>query len=248
MPARGCGASRRPDSGPDWTGFARSDRWVIRNAVRVILIAAKELAAAKTRLASAMPPAERRALAEAMFRDVLEAAIAARRRDYVAVVTSDRILLGLARSSGALAIDEEFPRGLNAAVRLATNALVAEGATEVATVLSDIPLVTADDIDAAFDSRPARPGVVLVPSHDLTGTNIIVRTPPGVVATRFGRASLARHLEDCRGLGLACWVVAMARPAFDLDTMSDLIEFVRSPGVTHTYNHLARLGLGQGRP
>jgi 2-phospho-L-lactate/phosphoenolpyruvate guanylyltransferase len=216
-----------------------------KNAVRVVLIAAKELAFAKTRLAPALPAAERTALAEAMFRDVLGAAMSAY-ADHVAVVSSDRSLLGAARGAGALIIDEEFPRGLNAAVRLAVGALVAEGATEVATVLSDIPLVTSEDINSAFAELPDRPGVVLIPSRGLIGTNIIVRTPPDIIATRFGRSSLARHLEDCRRLGVACRVVRNSRAAIDLDRVSDLVEFVRVPTTTHTFNQLARLGIAQG--
>jgi 2-phospho-L-lactate/phosphoenolpyruvate guanylyltransferase len=217
-----------------------------KGAVRVVLIAAKELALAKTRLAPAIAPAERRALAEAMFRDVLGAALGVRAADQVAVVTSDRALLELARGAGAIAIDEEFPRGLNAAVRLATTALAAEGATEVATVLSDIPLVAAEDIAAALAELPARPGVVLVPSHELTGTNIIVRAPAQIVPTRFGRLSLAHHLDDCSRLGVECKVVRMARAAIDLDVVSDLIEFMRTPSATHTFNHLARIGISHG--
>jgi 2-phospho-L-lactate guanylyltransferase len=213
--------------------------------VRVVLIAAKELALAKSRLGPALGAAERRALAEAMFRDVLGAAIGAS-ADHVAVVTSDRSLLDLARDAGAIAIDEEFPRGLNAAVRLATAALAAEGATEVATVLSDIPLVTAADIDAAFGEVPRNSGVVLVPSHELTGTNIIVRMPPEIMATRFGHLSLARHLHDCRRLNLPYRVVRMPRAAIDLDLVEDLIEFMRTPSTTHTFNQLARLGIAHG--
>ena len=172
------------------TWLARGGCWAYKSAVRVILIAAKELALAKTRLSPAMPPPERLALAEAMFRDVLGAAMGAPGGSHVAVVTSDRRLLDLARSAGAIAIDEEFPRGLNAAVRLATSALISGGASEVATVLSDIPLVTSEDI-AAVCKLPGHPGVVLVPSRELTGTNIMVRTPPDIVPTRFGRLSLA---------------------------------------------------------
>lgn len=216
-----------------------------KSAVRVVLIAAKELVLAKTRLASDLPPSERRALAEAMFRDVLGAAMRASAADHVAVVTSDRGLLAMARGAGALAIDEEFPRGLNAAVRLATGALVAEGATEMATVLSDIPRVTGEDINAAFAELPAHPGVVLVPSREFTGTNIIVRTPPDVVPTRFGRLSLARHLDDCRRMGVPCRVVRMMRAAIDLDLVRDLLEFARVPSATHTFNQLARLGIAQ---
>src|SRR5271166_386240 len=91
-----------------------------KDRVRFILIAAKELAFAKTRLASALPEPERRMLAEAMFRDVLAASMGSRRAEKVAVVSSDAGLLALAREAGAIAIDEEYPRGLNVAVGLAT--------------------------------------------------------------------------------------------------------------------------------
>jgi 2-phospho-L-lactate guanylyltransferase (CobY/MobA/RfbA family) len=149
----------------------------------------------------------------------------------------------LARSAGALTIDEEFPRGLNAAVGLATSALIADGARTVCTVLSDIPLIAAEDIDAVFAAMPAEGGVVLVPSRDFSGTNIICRSPAGTVATRFGRMSLVRHLDDCRSSGVGARVLRLARPALDLDVIADLAEFERVGSATHTQNQLARLGI-----
>lgn len=211
--------------------------------MRFILIAAKQLEFAKTRLAGAFAPGERRALAEAMFRDVLAASSGARAADHVAVVTSDGALLELARSARALTIDEEFPRGLNAAVALATRALIAQGAEMVCTVLSDIPLVTAEDIDAVFAAMPSGRGAVLVPSRDFSGTNIICRSPADAVATRFGRMSLIRHLDDCRTTDLPATVLRLARPALDLDVIADLAEFERAGSPTHTQNQLARLGI-----
>ena len=50
--------------------------------VRAILIAAKHLAFAKTRLGRAVGDADRIALAEAMFRDVLAAALSARAAEH----------------------------------------------------------------------------------------------------------------------------------------------------------------------
>jgi 2-phospho-L-lactate/phosphoenolpyruvate guanylyltransferase len=211
--------------------------------VRFILIAAKQLEFAKTRLAGAFAPGERRALAEAMFRDVLAASSGARAADHVAVVTSDGALLELARSARALTIDEEFPRGLNAAVALATRALIAQGAEMVCTVLSDIPLSTAEDIDAVFAAMPPSRGVVLVPSRDFSGTNIICRSPADAVPTRFGRMSLIRHLDDCRTTDLPATVLRLTRPALDLDVIADLAEFERAGSPTHTQNQLARLGI-----
>ena len=211
--------------------------------MRSILVVAKELDYAKTRLAPALPPGERRALAEAMFRDVLAASLGAQEADSVAIVTSDRLLLEIGRAAGALTIDEEYPRGLNVAVALATAQLASLGAETVCTVLSDIPMISAEDIDTVFRAMPSGRGVVLVPSRDFSGTNVIARSPADVVPTRFGRMSLLRHREDCRNRGIPCEVIRLARPALDLDLTSDLAEFVQAGSTTHTQNHLARLGI-----
>lgn len=211
--------------------------------MRVVLIAAKHLAFAKTRLAPVMGEAERRALAEAMFRDVLAAAMASRSADRVAVVTSDPGLLVAARTAGAIGVDEEYPRGLNAAVRLATGALAAAGASELCTVLSDIPLVTGRDIDQVFAAMPKGRGAVLVPSRDFSGTNIIARSPADAISTMFGHLSLVRHLDECRRAALPCEILRQSGPALDLDLLSDLLEFVRTAGPSNTLNQLVRLGL-----
>ena len=213
--------------------------------MRAVLIAAKKLTLAKTRLTPVLPSvSERSSLAEAMFRDVLRAALSARIPERVTVVTCDPALMKLARNTGAIVIDEEYPRGLNVAVRLATTELAAAGMTCICTLLSDIPLVTGDDIDAAFTAMPSKPGAVtLVPSLDCSGTNIIVRRPPDVIATQFGRFSLIRHLEDCRQRNIACETLRLERPALDLDIPADLLEFECRHSHTHTQAHLARLSL-----
>jgi 2-phospho-L-lactate guanylyltransferase len=212
--------------------------------VRAILIAAKHLALAKTRLGRVMGAADRIALAEAMFRDVLGAALSARAAQHVAVVSSDPALLAIARGAGALIIDEEFPRGLNAAVHLASAALAAQGVSELCTILSDIPLVSGQDIEAVFAALAEEGrGVVLVPSRDLSGTNMIARSPAEAIPTRFGSQSLARHLEECYRLGLPSQVVRLRGPALDLDQFEDLTEFVSVPSMTHTFSQLTRLGI-----
>jgi len=215
--------------------------------VRAVLIAAKQLALAKTRLIPALPAvSERSSLAAAMFRDVLSAALSAQTPERVIVVTCDPVLMMVARNTRAAVINEEYPRGLNVAVRLATTKLIAAGTTCICTLLSDIPLVTGDDIDAAFAAMPFQErAVTLVPSRDFSGTNIIVRKPPDVIATQFGRFSLLRHLDDCRQQGIACQIVRLERPALDLDVPADLQEFERRHSPTHTQAHLARLSLAQ---
>jgi 2-phospho-L-lactate guanylyltransferase len=198
---------------------------------------------AKTRLRAVCPVDQRIALAEAMFRDVLAASLSAQAADRVAVVTSDRTLLATAQEAGALTIDEGFPRGLNAAVAMASAALAAHGATTLCTLLSDIPMVTGEDIDAVFAAMPAGRAAVLVPSRDFSGTNMIARAPADVIPTRFGRQSLVRHLEECRRLEVTPQMLRLTRPALDLDLPEDLYEFVRLGPTTHTMGQLQRLGI-----
>ena len=123
------------------------------------------------------------------------------------------------------------------------DALRDAGATELCTVLSDIPMVTARDIDEVFAALKPGRGAVLVPSRDFTGTNIIARSPAGVIPTLFGRMSLVKHLDECRRANVPCEIIRQTGPALDLDLLADLIEFVRSAGPSNTLNQLARLGI-----
>jgi 2-phospho-L-lactate guanylyltransferase len=210
--------------------------------VRALLIAAKELAFAKTRLGG-LPQRERELLARAMFRDVLAAALDFKAADCVAVVSSDGALLEEARRSGALVIDERYPRGLNAAVALGTRELIALGVTTQCTLLSDTPLVTAADIGQVFAAASREPGVVLAPSRDAKGTNIILRSPADVIPTRFGKRSLALHRMECERLGLPCAVLHLPGPAMDLDEVADLVDFIRVANNTHTLAQLTSFQL-----
>ena len=211
--------------------------------MRALLIAAKELAFAKTRLGS-LPQRQRELLAAAMFRDVLAAAL-----NFKAGRTALRwlprigALLDEARRCGAMAIDERYPRGLNAAVALATRELIAAGATSLCTLLSDTPLVTAADIRQVFAAAAAVPGVVLVPSRDARGTNIILRRPPDVIPTRFGQRSLALHRSECERWRVPCKVLHLAGPAMDLDELQDLRDFISVANATHTLAQLASFEL-----
>jgi 2-phospho-L-lactate guanylyltransferase len=214
----------------------------IRGSVRTILIAAKELTLAKSRLA-ALAPGQRAALARAMFDDVLAAALAAASADCVAVVTSDRGLLEAAQAAGALGIDERYPRGLNAAVAMATQELMAAGVTTLCTLLSDTPGITPADIDAVLERISSGNGVILVPSRDGHGTNVILRRPPNLITTRFGTHSLALHRGLCEHSGIPYQIMPLPGPALDLDEMADLTDFARLARPGRTMEELCRLEL-----
>ncbi len=198
--------------------------------MKFVLLPAKRLEDAKTRLGALLPDRERQALAFAMYRDVLAAVARCASRPQVVVVTGDPRLREEAAGYGFVTVAEEPPYGLNRAVGLGTRVCMGMGASTVATLLTDIPLIEPADVDELL-GEAARPGsVLLVSSKEGTGTNALVRTPPDAITSSFGPSSLERHLAKARARGLAVSYVRRERIEFDIDTPQDLAELARREG------------------
>jgi len=212
--------------------------------MRFALLPSKPLAVAKSRLASHLPESDRQALCYAMFHDVLECLCRAQHVDAVAVVTADPGLLDLARRMGAAAIDESQPRGLNAAAALGTRYCIAQGASAVLIVLSDLPSLTVEEVDGLFVDLPPKPHVRIARSHDGFGTNALLRTPPTAVSTRFGGRSFFDHIAAAEDAGVSHSEVELPGLGFDIDTIDDLRELRRGPmRPTRTLVEARKLGL-----
>lgn len=197
----------------------------------MIVIPVKNLAAAKQRLAAALEQEERAALATAMLQDVFEAVASWVRRPQVAVVTGDAEARSLARQCGFEILDdsEEEEAGESAAVERATRTLEAQGATSVLVIPGDIPLVTADELEAIYAAAPEA-GAVLVPSHDGRGTNAALRKPASLFPLRFGNDSFVPHRAVATATGLPLVVLTLPGIALDVDTPQDLAALVAAPG------------------
>src|SRR5262249_1686523 len=149
-------------------------------AAQVSVVAAvpvKDLANAKQRLIPVLTAAERRALAETMLEDVLEALVTALPGSVV-VVTADGEVVALARRRGGTGLIESANRGHTEAVAVAQRHARESGAGSFLTIPGDVPCVTADEIRAVRGASTKGPGVVFVPSVSGLGTNAAFLTPP----------------------------------------------------------------------
>ncbi len=176
-----------------------------------VLLPVKAFSDAKLRLASALDPAQRRALARAMATHVLEAA-----QDLpVAVVCDDTEVADWARGHHALVVWEP-ERGLNRAVEAGVERLATEGARRVVVAHADLALAGDLGWVGAFAD------ITLVPDSRDDGTNVAC-VPVGVGFTfSYGPGSFARHSAEARRLGLALRVVREPRLGRDVDLPSDL--------------------------
>ena len=195
--------------------------------MRVIAVPVKSLERAKGRLASTLSPLERAALTLAMLEDVLDACLQAPGW-HTWVISPDEAVLEVAARRRTRPIVEHEP-GLNAAVRQVEED--AAGADALAVVLGDLPLLTPAALMGMLRTLGA---VVAAPSDSDGGTNVLLRRPPGVIASRFGTSSFRKHRESAETRGLPFSAVRDPALAFDLDRPEDVAPLVANGGRSRT--------------
>jgi 2-phospho-L-lactate guanylyltransferase len=179
---------------------------------------------AKQRLDGCLSPAERRALARILYEDTLAALIRARGIDRVVVVTSDAETADHARRLGVWVFNERDQRSHSASADAAARHAAELGAASVLLAPIDVPFVSSQDFEVL--AAAARPGLVIVPSADGTGTNALVRTPPDVIPSCFGPGSFQSHLREARERGVPAEVLRLPGLMFDVDTPEDVAELL----------------------
>lgn len=187
--------------------------------MRALLLPVKLRDNAKQRLAPLLAAADRRSLMSAMIADGFAAARAARAPGRVYVVTADDEIAAMAAGFGWRVIRETVQTSESASVDAASLICTSEGVTALLRLPLDLPCVSGGDIDAVFGVEA---DVVIVPSRDGTGTNAILRSPPGLFPSHFGPDSLAKHQAEAARLGARLRLLANRNIAMDVDDEADL--------------------------
>jgi 2-phospho-L-lactate guanylyltransferase len=220
------------------------------------IIPVKRFGAAKQRLLEALDRPQRAAIVKAMLADVLTAIAAAERVERVIVVTgegrAERLALHHARRQ-SLPLEvfrDPDDAGHSEAATLGIVRARALGATCVALLPADCPLLDARELDLALERmRPGR--VAVVPDRHGTGTNALLLSPADAIGPAFGEGSCERHADRGRRAGLAVAVEPLPSLALDLDTPADLLALAEAlegnaPSAPATAAELARLGTATG--
>jgi 2-phospho-L-lactate guanylyltransferase len=189
--------------------------------MRVVAVPVKSLSRAKTRLSPALTGLERGALTLAMLEDVLDAALSVPAWE-TWVVSPDEVALEIAAGRGARPIPEAKPPLANAIRQVETKAKN-DGASALAVLPADVPLVTVDTLHEALRTLGA---VVLARSADGSGTSLLLRRPPRAIPARFGPDSFRRHVELAEARGLPVSIVERRELSFDVDRPDDILTLL----------------------
>lgn len=192
------------------------------------LVPIKPFARAKGRLASVTTAAQRGALARALAGCALQAARGALGIERVFALCGDRGGCEFARRFGATPLLESRRASLSRRLSQAVDSLGVRGAGSVLYLASDLPAVTAADLEWLLQRH--RGGVTLVAAERDGGTNALLCDLPRPIALAFGPASAARHLARARRAGVPAQRLRCRALARDLDTAADLDRFATERG------------------
>lgn len=185
----------------------------------VIIVPVKPLAAAKTRLRTALDDRAREALVLAMLADTL-AAVREAHEGAVLLVSDDRAYAPLAKQFGATRL-ADGASGYNEAmaVALASAAVVATGAALI--VPADLPRALPSELRRAIEAL-SEAEVVVAPAFD-GGTAVLGLRPPSAIKTAFGLQSAQAHLRAATEAQRSAIVLDLPSLSYDIDNIEDLL-------------------------
>lgn len=181
----------------------------------------KSFSQAKQRLRQELSDADRRALVDAMFSDVLVALRRVEALERIIVVSGERAAQRIAAGYGA-SIVEDDERGHNAAATQGIQTALEDGIERVLLVPGDCPLLDPKELEQLLAHPAGERSALIIPDRHGTGTNALLLTPPDVLAPSFGPDSCQRHMADADAAGVPAEVVEVSSLALDVDTPDDL--------------------------
>jgi len=186
------------------------------------LVAIKDPAHGKSRLASVLEREQRRALNAFLAERTLVACTRVFGAARVLVVTGSAEAADIAQANGVRVIpDESHEQDVNAALASAARSASDAGAKGVLVVPTDLPLLTEESLHAAVAAMPGPPGCLLVPDLRGGGTNLMGLAPVRFDLFTFGEPSLERHATNAKRLGYEVRIHRCKALALDLDRPED---------------------------
>jgi 2-phospho-L-lactate guanylyltransferase len=189
------------------------------------ILPVKRFAHAKQRLAPALGEGSRRALAAAMFADVLGALRHSSLVDTVILVSSEPVVRDAADDESLVLLPDPAEKGQSHATLAGLARASAMGYERALLVPGDTPLIDPLELDNLIaNAALGDVNVVIVPDRHGSGTNAVLLDPASPFQPQFGPGSRERHTEQARRRGLRNSIAEVPSLLLDIDTPDDLAE------------------------
>ncbi len=146
------------------------------------------------------------------------------------VVSSDMRAKTIAKTYGAIFLDEGKDTGVNNAVTLANDYCIQVGADATIVVPQDLPLALSQDIDNICNAaKKWNKCLIICPSARYDGSNALLRRPPKLIESYYDNNSFDKHIYAARMAGAKIRIILSHRMMRDLDTVKDVQYLMQKP-------------------
>ena len=194
------------------------------------IVPVKKFEKGKSRLASLLDIRNRAKLGGLLLDSTLRTLKNATAISSTIVVSSDIRAKTIAKSYGAIFLDEGKDTGVNNAVSLANDYCIQTGADATIVVPQDLPLALSEDIDTICNaSKNWHKCLIICPSARYDGSNALLRRPPKLIESSYDDNSFDKHINAARRAGAKIKIILLHRIMRDLDTVEDAQYLIQKP-------------------
>jgi 2-phospho-L-lactate guanylyltransferase len=208
------------------------------NESRIAIIIPVKSRDPKRRLSSLFDGRQRRQLQLAMLEDTLQAVARARRIKHSYVISSDTDILKFAGRFGARSVEEDGDRGVNEAVESAISELGDYGGWMI--LPADLPMIRSSDISTVLNLHRIGSQVVIAPSEDYGGTNMLLMTKGTRITLHYDDDSFNKHVREATERRMPFSVYYSENVAFDIDNARDVHRYFKFGKRNSTMTFLGR--------
>jgi 2-phospho-L-lactate/phosphoenolpyruvate guanylyltransferase len=192
----------------------------------------------KRRLSSLFNARERRQLQLAMLEDTLQAVARAKRTKHSYIISSDDDIRKFAGRFGTGSIEEDSDRGVNEAVESAISELGQY--TGWLIMPADLPMLRAGDIRTVLNLHRMGSSVVVSPSEDYGGTNLLLMEKDARITLHYDDDSFNKHIREASEKRIPFSVYYSENVAFDIDNAMDVHRYFKFGKRNSTMTFLGR--------
>jgi len=187
-----------------------------------VIVPVKPLRRSKSKLTSILTEDERAILNLKLYENTLKTVRGIGIPHNILVVSKDSSVLATARMYNAKTLQEDGESGLNLALKKAIQVVKAYSAQSVLILPIDLPLITKDDIASLLDAGKSSPVMVIAPDRKMSGTNMLLISPPDLIEFSYGPGSFERHVRQAQSQGAHIEVKKLDTAELDIDSPEDL--------------------------
>ncbi len=148
--------------------------------------------------------------------------------DKILVVSREASALDWCQIHGGIALLEEEPSTLNAAISKAQKVVCEAGGGRTMVLPSDLPLMTLKDLSKLIRLADGERKLVIVPDHYQSGTNALIMSDPDLIRPRFGSGSFRKHTRQAMEKNAELVVYLNENIQWDLDTSLELYRIINT--------------------